>query len=59
MPVMGFGTWKATADGEAAAAVFEAIKAGYRHLDCAYVYGNEKEVGEGIKKAIEELDVKR
>lgn len=59
MPVMGFGTWKAKAEGEAAAAVFEAIKAGYRHLDCAYVYGNEKEVGEGIKKALEELGIKR
>lgn len=26
------------------------MKVGYTHLDCAFVYGNEKEVGEGIKE---------
>lgn len=30
-------------------AVHQALKAGYRHLDCALIYQNEKEVGEGIK----------
>ena len=31
----------------------EAIRFGYRHFDCASDYGNEKEVGKGIKKAID------
>jgi diketogulonate reductase-like aldo/keto reductase len=39
--------------------VYEAIKAGYRHLDGAAAYGNEKEVGQGIKRALDEGIVKR
>ena len=53
IPAVGFGCWKiakeATAD-----AVVAAIRAGYRHLDCASDYGNEKEVGAGIASAIEQ-----
>lgn len=52
MPTIGLGTWKA-GPGVVAAAVEQAIKAGYRHLDCACDYGNEQEVGQGIKAAID------
>lgn len=58
MPTVGLGTWKA-GPGEVKTAVFEAIKCGYRHLDCACDYGNEGEVGAGIKQAIDEGLVKR
>lgn len=50
IPAVGFGTWQA-APHEVEHAVETALKEGYRHLDCAAVYGNEVEVGEGIRKA--------
>tara|TARA_R110000744_G_scaffold84302_2_gene164985 strand:- start:1634 stop:2599 length:966 start_codon:yes stop_codon:yes gene_type:complete len=50
---VGFGLWKIPQD-ICADAVYEAIKAGYRHLDSACDYGNEVQVGQGIKRAIEE-----
>eukprot|EP00475_Leptophrys_vorax_P022191 TRINITY_DN3020_c0_g1_i1.p1 TRINITY_DN3020_c0_g1~~TRINITY_DN3020_c0_g1_i1.p1 ORF type:complete len:343 (-),score=84.97 TRINITY_DN3020_c0_g1_i1:724-1752(-) len=53
MPLLGFGTWRA-GPGEVAAAVKTALLYGYRHIDCAWAYRNESEVGEGIKQAIAE-----
>ncbi|CAO2651360.1 Nn.00g039300.m01.CDS01 [Neocucurbitaria sp. VM-36] len=50
IPQLGFGTWQAE-PGQVGAAVLEALKAGYRHLDLAKVYGNQKEIAEALKKA--------
>lgn len=58
MPMVGLGLWKAGA-GEVSDVVYEAIKIGYRHLDGASNYGNEKEVGLGIKRALDEGICKR
>ncbi|TQS32211.1 hypothetical protein Golomagni_07481, partial [Golovinomyces magnicellulatus] len=48
IPVVGLGTWQSP-PGEVAKAVEAAIRAGYRHIDAAWIYGNEEEVGQGIK----------
>lgn len=50
IPAVGFGTWQA-APNEVEKAVEEALKQGYRHIDCAAIYRNETEVGAGIKKS--------
>jgi len=47
IPAVGLGTWQAK-PGEVRAAVAHALKAGYRHIDGALIYQNEKEVGQGI-----------
>src|SRR5436305_11880378 len=47
IPALGLGTWQL--NGSVGSRITEqALKLGYRHLDCALIYGNEKEVGEGL-----------
>jgi len=53
MPLIGLGLWKIDKD-RVADVVVEAIRAGYRHLDSACDYGNEVQVGEGIRRALDE-----
>jgi diketogulonate reductase-like aldo/keto reductase len=50
MPVVGLGTFGSDKYGpaEVAAAVIEAAEVGYRHFDCASVYGNEPEIGHSL-----------
>jgi alcohol dehydrogenase (NADP+) len=57
-PNFGIGTWRSTTD-EVYGSVYEALKAGYRHIDCAYLYMNEHQVGNAIKTAIGEGIVTR
>lgn len=51
MPVLGLGTYSLLED-ECVDSVYTAIESGYRLIDTAYMYHNEKEVGEGVRKAI-------
>lgn len=51
MPGLGFGTFSTAGSvGECHKAVVTALNAGYRHLDCAWYYQNENEVGSGLKE---------
>lgn len=58
IPYVGFGTYL-IADDDAAAAVSEAIRAGYRHIDTAEAYQNESGVGAGIRRALAAGDISR
>jgi len=60
IPLLGFGTWNLQiSDSNTSSAVSTALQAGYRHLDCAAIYGNEKDVGQGIKDGLEATELKR
>lgn len=58
MPIIGLGTFL-SAPGEVYQAVRWAIKIGYKHIDCASIYNNQKEIGQAIHDAIVEGDIKR
>lgn len=49
IPCIGYGTWQTPTGDIARESVKSAIKLGYRHIDTAFAYGNEFDVGEGIK----------
>lgn len=51
IPEIGFGTWRIKDGTEAIDTISSAINIGYRHIDTAYYYGNERSVGEAIKKS--------
>jgi len=57
-PQFGLGTWLSD-KGKVRDAVEHAISVGYRHIDAAWVYGNEGEVGEAIEASINKGVVKR
>ena len=58
IPYLGFGTYLIS-DGEVAAAVRDAMRIGYRHIDTAEIYQNEAGVGAGIRQALESQSLSR
>lgn len=58
MPLVGLGTWKSK-PGEVKKAVLDAFSCGYRHIDAAWIYKNQDEVGEAIQQAISTGTIKR
>ena len=58
MPILGLGTWTQD-DEETANSVYYALEDGYRLIDTAQYYGNEKGVGDGLKRAINDGIVTR
>ena len=51
IPMLGLGTWQNTDADQCAESVRTALEAGYRHIDTAQAYDNERFVGEGIESA--------
>jgi len=58
IPLIGIGTYKMT-KSEVFPSLKKAIELGYRHIDCAYYYENEKEIGDALKQIFSEGLVKR
>ncbi len=58
MPMVGYGVFEIPAE-QTARCVFDALETGYRLIDTAQAYYNEKEVGDGIQRGIRELGIRR
>lgn len=56
-PQLGLGTWYMR--GNTSESVAHAIELGYRHIDCAKVYGNQREVGRGIAQGLKRAGIER
>ena len=49
MPIIGLGTWKSEPSRVGDAVAYALTESGYRHIDCAWIYGNEPEIGASLK----------
>jgi len=58
IPVLGIGTWNSPRE-LVGGSIRKALQLGYRHIDCAWIYKNEIEVGEELTKVFNEGQIKR
>jgi alcohol dehydrogenase (NADP+) len=58
MPALGLGTWK-SAPAEVGPALRSALDLGYRHIDCAWIYGNEGEIGTALAQSLDRGNIAR
>lgn len=58
IPLLGFGTWNLDRSN-ATEAVSDALLAGYKHIDCAAIYGNEPLVGKGLAAGLKAAGLDR
>ncbi len=59
MPSLGLGTWRSLTGTGKTAVKYAIEKVGYRHIDCASVYKNEKEIGEAFNEVFSSDKIKR
>lgn len=59
MPTIGLGTWKSAPDQAGEAVSCALTECGYRHIDCAAIYRNEKEIGQALKNIFANNKIKR
>jgi len=57
IPQLGLGTWYLR--GNTSEVIADAIENGYRHIDCAKAYGNQEDIGKGIKEGLKRTGLKR
>jgi diketogulonate reductase-like aldo/keto reductase len=59
IPTLGLGTWRSEVHKVGDAVEYALTSAGYKHIDCASIYGNEKEIGEVFNKVFSAGEIKR
>lgn len=59
IPSIGLGTWKSKPGEVKKAVKYALMEAGYRHIDCAYIYHNEAEIGQAIKETLDSGKLRR
>lgn len=59
IPALGLGTWKSSPSQVREAVVYAIKEQGYRHIDCAFIYGNEKEIGQALEDVFKSSQLKR